>query len=92
MNDEIIIIEELACDLLTTLHELYPDAVCARYGIEWKDSAAETLQEIAKSRGCFLKGESLDLKKASGILMDDFRSGRLGRITLECPDGENTNE
>jgi ribosome biogenesis GTPase A len=43
------------------------------------------LEEIARSRGCFLKGESLDLKKASGILLDDFRSGRLGRMTLEHP-------
>lgn len=84
MNDEVILIEEMACDLLAVLRELYPDAVCERYGIEWKDTTA-VLEEIARSRGCFLKGENLDLKKAANLLTDDFRSGRLGRITLERP-------
>lgn len=85
MNDEIIILEELACDLLKVLRELYPDTVCERYGIQWKETAAEVLEEIARARGCFLKGETLDVKKAAGILTEDFRSGRLGRITLERP-------
>ena len=85
MNDEVIIIEELACDLLANLRELYPDAVCARYGVEWKETPAETLKEIARSRGCILKGENLDLKKAADLFVDDFRGGRLGRITLERP-------
>ncbi len=86
MNDEVIIIEELACDLLTVLGQFYPDAVCERYGIVWEDSAPRMLEEIARSRGCFMKGEVLDLKKASDLLLDDFRSGRLGRMTLERPD------
>lgn len=85
INDEILILEELACDLLAVLRELYPNAVCERYGIQWKDTNAEVLEEIARSRGCFLKGEVLDMKKAAGILTDDFRSGRLGRITVERP-------
>lgn len=83
INDEIIIMEELACDLLDALRELYPDAVTVRYGGEWKEKPAEMLEEIARSRGCLQKGESLDLKKAADILTDDFRSGRLGRMTLE---------
>lgn len=85
INDEIIIMEELACDLLECLRQLYPDSVSRRYGIEWQETNADMLREIARSRGCFLKGESLDLKKAADILTDDFRAGRLGRITLECP-------
>ena len=87
MNDEIVIMEELACDLLRQLRMLYPDAVCERYGIEWQDSETAVLEAIARSRGCFLKGERLDLKKAADILTDDFRSGRLGRMTLERPQG-----
>ena len=83
MNDEVIIREELACDLLGCLKEWYPDAVCNRYGIQWQKTFAETLEEIARNRGCFIIGENLDLKKAADILLDDFRSGRLGRITLE---------
>lgn len=83
MNDEVIILEELACDLLKVLKDLYPELVKLRYDIEWCDTPAEMLEAIARSRGCLTRGESLDLKKASGILMDDFRSGRLGRMTLE---------
>lgn len=85
MNDEVIPLEELACDLLDALRELYPKLVAERYCIQWKETAAETLNEVARSRGCLSKGENLDLKKASGILLDDFRSGRLGRMTLEHP-------
>ena len=85
MNDEVIPVEELACDLLDALRELYPELVAERYGIRWEETAAATLKEVARSRGCLSKGENLDLMKASGILLDDFRSGRLGRITLERP-------
>lgn len=85
MNDEVMIIEELACDLLTAIKELYPEALKGRYDVEWCDSPAETLEAIARSRGCLARGENLDLKKAAGILLDDFRSGRLGRMTLERP-------
>lgn len=85
MNDEVIILEELACDLLSCLKTLYPDAVTERYGVGWKDSPAEMLESIARARGCILKGESMDLNKAAAILLDDFRSGRLGRITIEYP-------
>lgn len=85
MNDEVMIIEELACDLLTAIRELYPESLKVRYDVEWGETPAETLEVIARSRGCLAKRESLDLKKAAGILLDDFRSGRLGRMTLERP-------
>ena len=42
-------------------------------------------EEIARARGCLTKGSGLDTAKAAAILLDDFRSGRLGRITLELP-------
>ncbi len=83
INDEIMVVEELACDLLKCLKDIAPDAVTERYQIEWNENAAKMLEDIARSRGCLLKGEALDLKKAADILTDDFRSGRLGRITLE---------
>lgn len=85
MNDEVIIREELACDLLGCLKELYPEAVPERFGVDWQETFAETLEEIARCRGCYNKGENPDLKKAADILLDDFRSGRLGRMTLERP-------
>ena len=48
--------------------------------------AWEILHEIAKARSCLLKGNELDTKKAAGFLLDDFRSGKLGRVTLEVPE------
>ena len=83
MNDEVIITEEMACSLLSILRESYPDALQARYGIAWEDDPWATLEAIARSRGCLTKGEGLDSRKAAGILIDDFRSGRLGRMTWE---------
>ena len=53
---------------------------------------AAMLEGIARCRRCFLKGENLDLKKASDLLLDDFRSGRLGRLTLERPEELQTSE
>ena len=86
MNDEIIIMDELACDLIHVLKEQYPKALTERYGIELKEKDIDVLSDIAESRRCFGKGEQLDLDKAAAIVMDEFRSGKLGRITLERPE------
>ncbi len=85
MNDEIIILDELACDLLCFLRGNYPEALEKRYGITPEGSEAEILSAIAVNRRCYQKKEILDLEKAAGILIEDFRGGRLGRITLERP-------
>ena len=86
INDEILIIEELAMDLIKALTELYPKCFEERYGIEVSGDALDTLKKIAENRRCFLKGEELDLKKAAGLLIDDYRSGKLGRMTVERPE------
>lgn len=91
MNDEVIIVEELACDLLGFLKDRYPGAVTERYGVEWEDKMSDMLEKIGAAKGCLAKGESVDLKKASDMVIDDFRSGRLGRISLESPDEEEDN-
>lgn len=83
MNDEVIIIDELACDLLGCLKTRYPGALEARYQVKEEGTNAELLTAIAESRKCYGKGEVLDLEKAAGIIIDDYRSGRLGRMTLE---------
>ena len=54
-----------------------------RYDINEDNEDVRILEEIAGSRNCFKKGSELDFQKASAIVLDDFRSGRLGRITLE---------
>ncbi len=86
IKDEILIEEELALDLLNYLKDSYPTAIEGRYGFGQKEEALETLEEIAKIRGCYKKGQELDYSKAASILMDDFRSARLGRMTLEEPE------
>ena len=85
MNDEIIIMEELACDLIEKLVQLYPQALKERYALEELKQPIDVLRGIAENRKCYAKGEELDLLKASNILVDDFRSGKLGRVTMERP-------
>ncbi len=88
MNDEIISIDEMALDFINILKNRYPGMLAARYGLDGLDdgrSALEILDAVAKNRGCLKKGEELDRNKAGALLVDDFRSGRLGRITLELP-------
>ena len=83
MNDEILIPDELACDLIGAIKALYPKALQERYEADPAGKPIEILEAVAESRKCYAKGEQLDLGKAAGILIDDFRSGKLGRITLE---------
>ena len=85
INDEILNLEELSLELIKLLTEHFPDAVTERYGIEKQEDPLKVLEEIARVRACLLKGSELDISKAANILMDDFRSGRLGKITLEFP-------
>lgn len=83
VKDDILNMEELSLSLLGFLREKYPGVLNGRYGIEEEGSNVKLLEEIARARGCLKKGEELDYSKTAGILFDDFRSGRLGRITLE---------
>ena len=91
MNDEVVQMEEMAVDLIRLLSESYPGTLQNRYASEnsvWPENkdAYEILRCIARSRGCLKKGEELDAEKAAYLLMDDFRAGRLGRISLEVPE------
>lgn len=88
MNDEIIQLEELSLELIDYLVRAYPGTLKNRYEIEEIGEPAEVLKAIAVSRRCYVKGEELDYGKAAGLLIEDFRSGRLGRITLEIPETE----
>lgn len=85
VNDEILNIEELSLELIGLLNEHFPQAVTERYGIDVKENPLRTLEEVAKVRACLLKGGELDMLKAANIVLDDFRSGRMGKITLEFP-------
>ena len=83
MNDEIVHLDELAYELIKFVTKEYPGVLKTRYDIEEQEDAYEILKAICISRKCYLKGEELDIMKASSMLVEDFRSGRLGKITLE---------
>lgn len=86
MNDEVLHVDELAYELIAFLTQRYPGIIKERYGVEEAGDKYQILQEIAQARNCFLKGGELDIMKASNLLIDDYRGGKLGKITLETPD------
>lgn len=86
IKDELVNNIELSIELIKFLNENYNGCIAKRYGIEESDYFPETLERIAISRQCKLKGDQPDLEKAAAILTDEFRNGRLGRITLEFPE------
>lgn len=86
VKDDILNSDELAVELLKRLRAAYPEALSERYGeAVLAGSEAEALMEIARARNCILKGGEPDYSRAAKLLIDDFRGGRLGRITLELP-------
>lgn len=87
MNDEIVHLDELAYDLICFLQREYPGLLEKRYEIEIPEGqdAYDTIKAVCVSKKCYLKGEELDIMKASSMVVDDFRNGRIGKITLEIP-------
>lgn len=83
IKDDILNMEELSLNLIDFLLKKYPALLKDRYGIGEEGTSVQILESIARVRGCLKKGDELDYAKAAGIIFDDFRSGRLGRITLE---------
>ncbi len=88
VKEGVIDLEELACRLMTLLHRYYPQVLLERYKVEapagtpgWK------LIELAgRKRGCLVSGGEVDTERMSKVLMDEFRSGKLGKFTLEMPE------
>ncbi|MBD5485004.1 MAG: ribosome biogenesis GTPase YlqF [Lachnospiraceae bacterium] len=88
MNDEILQMTELAADLIAYLLKYYRTELAERYSMEDMDDMTTPLMvltHVCEMRKCYKKGQEADYEKASAIVMDDFRSGRIGRITLELP-------
>jgi ribosome biogenesis GTPase A len=84
-----VIDEEVAAFLAGILLERYPARLVARYGFQPKGlDATGVIEAVARRRGCIVKGRGgeLDREKAALILLQDFREGALGRISLETPD------
>ena len=86
IKDEILQTEELAAELVKFMNENYPGVLENKYNVEEDTDPYGMLEKIAESRHCLVRGHELDTEKASVLLMDDFRNGRLGKLTLEYPD------
>ena len=85
IKDEILNTEELGGELIRFLTQNYPGVLQEKYEANEDQDIYVCLEEIAKNRHCLVRGSELDMEKAARLLLDDFRNGRLGRITLEFP-------
>ena len=83
IKDEILNLEELSLELLAYLHEEYQGILQERYQITESEDRLNMLEQIAENRKCIQKGMELDYMKAANILLEEFRNGKIGRITLE---------
>ena len=86
IKDEILLTEELAVELIGLLRQLYPGTLQNRFGIEETGENFSLLQEICIRRRCSTKREEPDLRKASAMLMEEFRNGKLGRKKKKKPE------
>lgn len=85
VKDELLNTEELAAELINHLKQDYSGVLESKYQIIADDNPYVVLARIAESRHCLLRGNELDTEKAAILMLDDFRNGRLGRLTLEYP-------
>ena len=84
IKDEILDIADLALEFIGTMQKSYPDLLTARYKLdELAETPLENMEEIARKRGFILPGKRIDYERCARTVMDEFRSGKLGRITLE---------
>ena len=85
IKDEILNLEELSLELLGCLHEFYAGILEKRYEITESEDRVSMLTQIAENRKCIQKGNELDYGKAANLFLQEFRNGKIGRITLERP-------
>ena len=88
VKDGILDIEELACNLIALLHKRYPDALKERYGIEAEQGIPgyELLEMAGRRRGYLVSGGEINTERMAKVLVDEYRSGKLGKFTLEEPE------
>ncbi len=89
VKDDVVDTEMLACRLLYLLNDMYRGELTARYNMETADSedGYELLKKVGKARGMLMSGGEINTERAAITVLDEFRGGKLGRITLELPQG-----
>ena len=88
VKEDVIDVEELACRLFSLLWQRYPESVKARYGIEMPEDAKgyELLEAAGKKRGYLLARGEINTERMAKVLVDEYRSGKLGKLTFEMPE------
>lgn len=85
IKDEILNVDELAIELIRILIDRYPGILNSRYEVDESADVTDIIYGVAADRNCVQKGGEPDYSKAAALILDDFRSGKLGNITLESP-------
>ena len=89
IRDEIMPLEDLALELITWLLDHYPDNLLERYKLEEpEETPLETMEKIAEKRGFIRPGKRIDYERCARTVLDEFRGGKIGKITLETVDTE----
>ena len=88
VKEGVIDMEELACHLMELLHKYYPQVLLERYQVEAEAGTPgwELVELAGRKRGYLVSGGEVNTERMSKVLLDEFRSGRLGRFTLEMPE------
>lgn len=98
VKDNVMDIEYLACRLLEYLEENYPKLIVERYGISLEElpenseeiigcvRGYEILERVGRKRGFLVSGGEINTERAAATVMDEFRGGKIGRLSLERPD------
>lgn len=93
IKDQILDIEDVAVKFLETISKLYINNLCERFKFSPEDvnnlSSFELLEYIGRKRGMMMSGGQVDTLRTSNMILDEFRSGKLGKLTLECPESTN---
>ena len=92
IKDQILDVEELACLLLEVLYENYRDRLAERYKLpdDMPSDGYALLQAVGRKRGMLVRGGEVDTERAAVMLLDEYRSGKLGALTLELPEDAET--
>lgn len=84
IKDEILDVASLALELISLLQRDYPELLAQRYKLEeLPQTPLETMEAAARKRGCILPGKKIDYERIARVVLDEFRSGKIGKITLE---------
>ena len=88
IKDDILDIEELACRLIKLLHQRYPQALKDRYRIDTEEDLPgyKLLEMAGRKRGFLVSGGEINTERMAKVLVEEYRSGKLGRFTLEEPE------